>query len=343
MDQRITLAVAPESNAMDWAANLPGALEPPTEGLLSSLNRSVLGDLDAITAVMLEPPTEGLLSSLNRSVLGDLDAITAVMLEPPTEGLLSSLNRSVLGDLDAITAAVLEPPTEGLLSSLNRSVLGDLDAITAVMLEPPTEGLLSSLNRSVLGDLDAITAAVLEPPGGLDRRTLWAIPEVADVHHERRLTTQIPQLPERGSNVGNVQNLLGSFDKQITSAGLVQCTRALFADGHYSVAVEKAFVYLENLVKQKSGLSGKHGSSLMKTVFSAQNPLIRLNAWVTDSDRDEQLGYMEIFAGVMTGIRNPRAHSHNWVDKPEEALELLVLANHLAKKILMGSSSRNSN
>ena len=42
---------------------------------------------------------------------------------------------------------------------------------------------------------------------------------------------------------------------------------------------------------------------------------------------------MDIFAGSMTGIRNPRAHEHDLVDEPEVALELLALANHLMRKL----------
>ena len=49
--------------------------------------------------------------------------------------------------------------------------------------------------------------------------------------------------------------------------------------------------------------------------------------------KDEQRGYMDIFAGSMTGIRNPRAHEHDLADEPEVALELLVLANHLMRKL----------
>jgi Protein of unknown function (Hypoth_ymh) len=40
---------------------------------------------------------------------------------------------------------------------------------------------------------------------------------------------------------------------------------------------------------------------------------------------------MDIFAGAMTGIRNPRAHEHAYLDDPRTALELLALANHLAR------------
>ena len=35
----------------------------------------------------------------------------------------------------------------------------------------------------------------------------------------------------------------------------------------------------------------------------------------------------------MTGIRNPRAHDHQLADDPDVALELLVLANHLMRKL----------
>ena len=71
----------------------------------------------------------------------------------------------------------------------------------------------------------------------------------------------------------------------------------------------------------------------MRTAFSANSPVLILNAFESASDRDEQQGYMDIFAGSMTGIRNPRAHQHDLMDKPEVALELLVLANHLKRKL----------
>ena len=332
MDHPITLTVAPESDVRDVASNPLGGLTWPTEALPSGLNPGVLDGLDGITAAALGGltwPTEALPSGLSPGVLGNLDGITAAALGGltwPTEALPSGLSPGVLDGLDGITAAALGGltwPTEALPSGLSPGVLGNLDGITA----------------AALGGLTWPTEAL---PSGLDWQPSWAIPEVLYVYPERRQTAQVSRLPERGPDVRHHHDLLGSFDNQITFSGLVQCTRALFADEHYSVAVEKAFVYVENLVKQQSGSPGKHGSSLMKTVFSVHNPSIRLNAGVTDSDRAEQLGYMELFAGAMTGIRNPRAHSHNWIDHPEEALELLVFANLLVRKILMATSSRIS-
>ena len=128
------------------------------------------------------------------------------------------------------------------------------------------------------------------------------------------------------------QSLVNQFDEMVTSQDLVDATRQLFVDGHYSNAVEDAFKYLNNAVKEKSGLAAD-GASLMTSVFSANAPILNFNSFQTQSERDEQLGYMQIFAGVMSGIRNPRAHEHDIMDDPETALEMLIIANHLMRKL----------
>ena len=241
----------------------------------------------------------------------------------------------MLDALDSIKAPTVHPlgsldwPLDGLLSGLNLGVLDALDSIKAPTVHPlgsldwPLDGLLSGLNLGVLDALDSIKAPTVHPLGSLDWPPFLAIPNPAPVCPKRQRSVHRFGEPEPPRDVCHHHDILDSFDNQITFTGLVQCTRELFAGGHYSLAVEKAFVYVENLVKKHSGVSGKYGSNLMKTVFSVQNPFIKLNAGVTDSDRDEQLGYMEVFAGAMTGIRNPRAHAHDWIDEPKEALELL--------------------
>ena len=123
------------------------------------------------------------------------------------------------------------------------------------------------------------------------------------------------------------------FDQLVTNKKLQEASRKRFLDKHYSDAVEAAFKCLNNVVKDKSGIVRQDGAGLMRTAFSANSPVLRLNAFESTSDRDEQQGYMDIFAGSMTGIRNPRAHEHQPSDEPEVALELLVLANHLMRKL----------
>ena len=53
----------------------------------------------------------------------------------------------------------------------------------------------------------------------------------------------------------------------------------------------------------------------------------------SDSERDEQRGYMELFAGAVTGIRNPRGHEVDVTDDPGAALDYLGLASLLLRKL----------
>ena len=142
---------------------------------------------------------------------------------------------------------------------------------------------------------------------------------------------------ERGN--GKERTHLDRLDEIVTMSALALASRKLFKDGHYARAVEEAFKCLDNLVKQKSGLSHAFGADLMRTAFSPKKPILKLSNLLSNSQKDEQQGYMEIFAGVMTGIRNPRAHEHELVDDPEVALEMLVMANHLVRKLECSSLS----
>ncbi len=131
------------------------------------------------------------------------------------------------------------------------------------------------------------------------------------------------------------QSSLTIFDTVVTSQTLRNSCRRLFIDGHYAVAVENAFKVLNNTVKAKACFpdTAPDGTKLMLKVFSPNKPVLLLNTLKTTSEKDEQTGYMKIFAGVMMGIRNPRAHEHNLEDDLDVALELLTLANHLMRML----------
>jgi uncharacterized protein (TIGR02391 family) len=107
----------------------------------------------------------------------------------------------------------------------------------------------------------------------------------------------------------------------------------LFQDGHNALAVETAFKLINNYVKSKSGLNSLDGLTLMQNALSLSNPRIKFNKLETTSEKDEQLGYMNILSGCITGIRNPRAHEHELEDNERTTFELLILADHLMQKL----------
>ena len=146
--------------------------------------------------------------------------------------------------------------------------------------------------------------------------------------------------PEFSQEPKDGLTMLERFDRAVTDELLRTTSRKLFADGHCTRAVEEAYKCLNNTVKDKSGITQQDGAGLMRAAFSANSPKLKLNVFQSQSDKDEQQGYMDLFAGSMTGIRNPRAHEHGLIDKPEVALELLVFANHLMRKLRSATKSQ---
>jgi uncharacterized protein (TIGR02391 family) len=102
-----------------------------------------------------------------------------------------------------------------------------------------------------------------------------------------------------------------------------------YMDGNYSDAVEAAVKALNGLVRLRSG-SDQDGTRLMEPVFSPNNPTLKFNDLADQSDRDEQKGFMMMFSGAVTGLRNPRAHKFI-KDDPERALEYIAYVSLLAK------------
>ncbi len=111
--------------------------------------------------------------------------------------------------------------------------------------------------------------------------------------------------------------------------------RPRFEAGFYGDAVEASFKEVNDAVKRiVRDTDGREldGASLMTTAFSPQNPIIRLTALATETDRNIQQGYMQIMAGSMTGIRNPKAHANRNPDSTK-ALHLICLASLLMHKV----------
>lgn len=110
-----------------------------------------------------------------------------------------------------------------------------------------------------------------------------------------------------------------------------QVAKQRFADGHYADAVEAALKALSSEVKQIFRAAGGpdiDGVSLMQTAFSPNKPRIVLADLSTQSGKNMQRGYMELFTGAMSAIRNPKAHE-NVLISPERALHFLFLASML--------------
>lgn len=121
---------------------------------------------------------------------------------------------------------------------------------------------------------------------------------------------------------------------QLLHPDIVAISKSRYESGHHADSVEAAFKEINSRVKATvKQLTGKEydGADLMNRTFSPTNPLITLDDLTTEDGKNIQQGYMQIFAGSMTGIRNPKAHS-NVTLKAEEAIPFLFLASLLLTK-----------
>jgi len=123
------------------------------------------------------------------------------------------------------------------------------------------------------------------------------------------------------------------YDNLAIHTEIKKVSRKLFADRHYAPAILEAFKKINNMVKIKSGRHDLDGKNLMTTVFSRNNPILRLNKLITVTDFDQQEGYMHLFAGAIQGIRNPKAHDEIVQNNPFTTVKFLCFASMLAQKV----------
>ena len=67
----------------------------------------------------------------------------------------------------------------------------------------------------------------------------------------------------------------------------------------------------------------------MTTVFSSNNPIVEYCDRSTTTGQNKQKGFMQMLAGAMSALRNPKAHSNTETVSKEEAFRRLATASML--------------
>jgi len=116
---------------------------------------------------------------------------------------------------------------------------------------------------------------------------------------------------------------------------------ALFHDGHYKQSALEAYVRVINAVREISGID-QDGDRLMNNAFGFENqvPAIQVNRLQSDSEKDEQRGFMFLYKGIV-GLRNAKAHSNTLFDDPRRAHEYLALSSLLMRILEISKVNRN--
>ena len=100
-----------------------------------------------------------------------------------------------------------------------------------------------------------------------------------------------------------------------------------FMRGEFDSAAFQAMKAVEVFVREASGLGDSViGVKLMREAFRDNGPLADMSA-----EAGERVGRMELFAGAIGSYKNPHSHRDVDLNDPVEAIEIILLSNHLLR------------
>lgn len=112
-----------------------------------------------------------------------------------------------------------------------------------------------------------------------------------------------------------------------------------FMRGEFDVAAFQAMKAVEVSVRSAAGLAGNLiGVKLMRVAFAPEaGPLTD-----TSAEGGERVGRMELFADAIASYKNPHSHRDVDLDNPSEAIEIILLANHLLRIVDARAKARSA-
>jgi uncharacterized protein (TIGR02391 family) len=234
------------------------------------------------------------------------------------------------------------PPAEAI-AKLQRQI----DRIDALEQVPAGDPLLEAWKSTTINILNA---AFGEPNGEMHRNTRtfasassglplfvaaygYGAPD--DSEERKRLTLAkrrallesfVEQLQDLTPPIAQMPAYPYAFHPEIE-----RVSGRLFRDGHYKQAAFEGYVRVITAVREITGVDDD-GDSLMNLAFGAEKraPMIQVNQLRTQSELDEQKGFMFLYKGIV-GLRNAKAHSNTLFNDPSRAHEYLALASLLMR------------
>lgn len=127
-------------------------------------------------------------------------------------------------------------------------------------------------------------------------------------------------------------NLLRALKSRNAHQEIFKYCRAELVDKNYFHAVFEACKGLFTRIRQMS-LINADGTALIQHVFG--HPVLIINQYKTDQDKNEQKGFKAILEGVCNMFRNPLAHQPKteWAISEQDALEILSLISYCHRRL----------
>ena len=130
------------------------------------------------------------------------------------------------------------------------------------------------------------------------------------------------------------QNLKTSvFDRNLHKDLLRFCRAELLQDNYFHAVLE-ATKSVASKVRSLTGLDSD-GARLIDDAFGGPDPILKINAFKTDTEKSEQRGFTNLAKGLFGTFRNPAAHAPKieWNLQEQDALDIFTLASYVLRRI----------
>lgn len=237
----------------------------------------------------------------------------------------------------AVLLKTYEGRLEGLLSRFRSSQPGDIhltgedDALTRQTIQE----LLDLFNDNVRANPYSLRVA------GIANEGITGWPERVSQHCVQELLSLVRAVGARVARNPEVVNGHSATPEasdahwQLLHPTVQALGKSRMDSGHFADAVEACLKELNSVVKMKHHqVSGREldGVDLMRQAFKLDSPSILLAQLTDETGRNIQRGYLDLFAGSMAGVRNPKAHGNVQITR-ERAIHFLFLASLLFFKL----------
>jgi len=122
-------------------------------------------------------------------------------------------------------------------------------------------------------------------------------------------------------------------DRNLHKELLHFCMAELLQDNYFHAVLE-ATKSVASKVRSMTGLNSD-GAQLIDDAFGGPDPILKINAFKTDTEKSEQRGFTNLAKGLFGTFRNPTAHAPKieWNLDEQDALDLFTLASYVLRRI----------
>ena len=134
-------------------------------------------------------------------------------------------------------------------------------------------------------------------------------------------------LAREGAKEVTVLGFEGLLHPAVVASSLGQ-----YRNGHLRDAVLNGVIAVFDMIRARTGLK-LDGKDLVGQAFGTEKGKLVFSELETETGRNDQKGFLQIYEGIYTGVRNVKAHSLTHDLNEQKAAQYMVMLSLLARRV----------